>query len=239
MAQRRRVEMETADKQILEGYRAIANGRQVISLRQSLVAGGEDELHRPRLAVARADEPRIEMTRWTSGCVRYNPMVRRDRQGWSTEAWPRSGETSRRFDFLGLLPEVTFKRATQSWIEFEAMAPHVSAPPPPEDARPLPPAGGGELGEGSARRPGPAAARRWRPVRGRGDVGSQRGRARRAQRPVGERHDHPTRHHLFNKMSPSSRSSRAGRSGSTCVVPNRTRTRSRPTASSRPSWSTG
>lgn len=127
-AERRRVEMETADKQIMEGYRAIANGRQVISLRASLIAGGEDKEHRPRLAVARADEPRIEMTRWPNGRVRYDPMVRRDRSGWSTEGWPASGNTSRRWDFLGLLPEAALKgpRGTAvSFQEWQAMAPHI------------------------------------------------------------------------------------------------------------------
>lgn len=123
-AVKRRIEMETADKQILEGYRALANGRQVISLRASLMAGGEDSDHRPRLAVARADEPRIRMTRFDGGRVDYDPMVRTDRNGWSTEAWPRSGLTSRRWEFLGLLPETTFK-GTRRHIQFEAMAPHI------------------------------------------------------------------------------------------------------------------
>jgi hypothetical protein len=123
-AERRRVELEAADKQIMEGYRALANGRQVISLRATLVAGGEDKEHRPMLAVCRADEPQIEMTRWPAGRVRYDPQPRRDSHGWATEGHPASGQTSRRFDFLGLLPEKEFK-SRWGYIEAFAVAPHI------------------------------------------------------------------------------------------------------------------
>lgn len=118
--EKRRAEFERADREIMEGYRALANGRQVIGLRSTLIAGGEDKEHRPRLAIARADEPVIELARFANGRVDFNPTTRRDSRGWSIEDFPRS-TSNRAFSFLGLLPEIT----ARSTIRAQAMAPHI------------------------------------------------------------------------------------------------------------------
>lgn len=67
------------DEAIMRGYRLVALGRQIIDLRATIAAGGVDDLGRPRLAVARADLPRVRMQRWRDGSVQYAGV---DDQGW-------------------------------------------------------------------------------------------------------------------------------------------------------------
>jgi hypothetical protein len=44
------------DEALMRGYRALANGTGVLSLKAAIIRGGFDEQHRPKLAIARADE---------------------------------------------------------------------------------------------------------------------------------------------------------------------------------------
>lgn len=59
------------DEAIMRGYRLIAAGKQIISLAETIVAGGVDELHRPKLAIARADNRRIKCDIYRNGSVRF------------------------------------------------------------------------------------------------------------------------------------------------------------------------
>lgn len=53
-----------ADEQCKRIYRAIANGKRVIDLTQSLRLGGVDHRYRPRLAIARANQTGSVEFRW-------------------------------------------------------------------------------------------------------------------------------------------------------------------------------
>lgn len=50
-----RARHDAEDEAIMRGYRALADGRQVIDLAQAIAAGGVDEHAMPRLAALRAD----------------------------------------------------------------------------------------------------------------------------------------------------------------------------------------
>lgn len=60
------------DEAIAEGYRALARGHKLIALRDTIAAGGEDELHRPRLAVAPATAQTVYLSRQRSGSVGFS-----------------------------------------------------------------------------------------------------------------------------------------------------------------------
>lgn len=114
-ATRRRAEMERADEAIMAGYRQIAMGKSVVDLRAAILAGGQDELGRPRIAVCRADDSRIRLTLSRGGRVQFSPVVERI-TGWELDA--RS--STRVFDFLGLFPD----NEKTPW-GYEALAPHI------------------------------------------------------------------------------------------------------------------
>jgi hypothetical protein len=118
----RRQQIQAQDRAILAGYEAIAKHKSVISLSQTLLAGGEDKEHRPRLAIARADERQIEMTRWDSGRVDYKGLTRWSDDDWAEKSW----NTNRDFQFLHLLPEVD-ELGQRGWHRLEAIAvaPHI------------------------------------------------------------------------------------------------------------------
>lgn len=86
--------MREIDEATARAYRLLSLGHRIISLQAAFKAAGEDEQHRPRLAVARADEPRIELHRWTNGTVRMGPQWVRGRQA-------NSGRRQRSFQFAG------------------------------------------------------------------------------------------------------------------------------------------
>ena len=116
-ASKRRAELEEADKQIVVGYQALAKGKQVISLRQTMLAGGEDELHRPRLAIGRADETAMRLRRFANGRVDLEPVTSWAR-GDNSVPW---GPSNRKFSFLGLLPAIAGGRD----VTAEAIMPHI------------------------------------------------------------------------------------------------------------------
>lgn len=51
------------DELLMRSYRAIAKGKRVLDLRETLRQGGLDEKFQPRLAIARADQPVVIFTR--------------------------------------------------------------------------------------------------------------------------------------------------------------------------------
>lgn len=94
MAERNRI-----DGELMRGYRALSQGKTLISLTEALQLGGVDAMGRPKLAIARADEAQIQMQRLRDGSVTFNPEFR-----WSR----RFSAADRVFEFPeGTLPELT------------------------------------------------------------------------------------------------------------------------------------
>ena len=71
MAERNRI-----DGELMRGYKALAEGKTLISLTEAIRAGGVDSMGRPRLAIARADEAQITVTRTRGGGLTYDPDPR-------------------------------------------------------------------------------------------------------------------------------------------------------------------
>lgn len=101
MAERNRI-----DGELMRGYKALADGKTLLSLRETIQKGGVDEFGRPHLAVARADETQIEFDRERNGSVRYTP-----------DRWSRVTSTDRIFELPeGTLPELTEDQdVTDAW----------------------------------------------------------------------------------------------------------------------------
>jgi len=70
-----RQEGAAIDGELMRGYRALASGKQLIRLHSTIAAGGVDDLGRPRLAIARADEPSITFSRNSRGGVDFIPTL--------------------------------------------------------------------------------------------------------------------------------------------------------------------
>lgn len=100
MADRNRI-----DGELMRGYKALAEGKTLISLTEAIQAGGTDAMGRPNLAVARADEAQIEMRCDTDGSVIYTP-----------ELWSRISSVDRRFEFpADTLPRTTLRGVAMRW----------------------------------------------------------------------------------------------------------------------------
>ena len=63
------------DGELMRGYRALAQGKSLISLTETITKGGLDSIGRPALAIARADEAAISMRFWADGSVNYEPAI--------------------------------------------------------------------------------------------------------------------------------------------------------------------
>lgn len=61
----------TEDEAIMRGYKALAMGKRIINIRETLLAGGFDDLHRPRLALARADAKSCLVQSFWDGDLRF------------------------------------------------------------------------------------------------------------------------------------------------------------------------
>lgn len=57
-----RERMARADEALMHGYRLVARGKPIISLTQTIVAGGLDAAGYPRLGVARSDQDLVRVT---------------------------------------------------------------------------------------------------------------------------------------------------------------------------------
>lgn len=69
MAERNRI-----DGELMRGYKALSEGKQLLRLTETITAGGLDDAGRPRLAIARADERAIEYNIWNGdGSVTFRP----------------------------------------------------------------------------------------------------------------------------------------------------------------------
>lgn len=92
------------DAAVMETYGAISKGRPVFRLEDAIRAGGVDGEHRPRLAIARADETRVRMWADRQGAVQFTGPASRDVVGssrifrlpagtlptWTGQPWPPS-----------------------------------------------------------------------------------------------------------------------------------------------------
>ena len=89
MAERNRI-----DGELMRGYKALSEGKTLISLTEAIQTAGVDGLGRPRLAIARADETAIAFNRTREGALEYWP-----------EASSRASADDRVFAFpAGTLP---------------------------------------------------------------------------------------------------------------------------------------
>lgn len=68
LAQRNRI-----DGELMRGYKALREGKQLIRLAETISAGGVDAQGLPRLAIARADERLIFTHRQQNGAVEFYP----------------------------------------------------------------------------------------------------------------------------------------------------------------------
>ena len=104
MAERNRI-----DGELMRGYKALAEGRTLIGLTDAIQRGGVDDVGRPRLAIARADEASITMQLSRDGSVTYDPSP-----------WTRVRTHDRLFEFpADTLPHPTQLR-TDGWDSQEA-----------------------------------------------------------------------------------------------------------------------
>lgn len=74
-----RIRHDEEDAQIMRGYRALAQGKQVINLRETIAAGGVDERGLPRLAIMQADQRWCYVERTNDGDVTFASVQRWER----------------------------------------------------------------------------------------------------------------------------------------------------------------
>lgn len=116
-ASKRRAELEEIDKSLMHGYRLLSTHKRVVILADVLRQGGMDDRGRPKLAVARADERRIEVFINTNGTVNYNPVTQW--QKGENRARENNPDSSRRiFEFDELLPRHASAVSAQSDVPF-------------------------------------------------------------------------------------------------------------------------
>jgi hypothetical protein len=122
------------DEAIMRGYRELARGRQLISLRETIQAGGLDDQGLPRLAVMRADVPWCWVRRTAHGSVTFTPVAR-------PQARLRKGVYALPSDTFPAVPFAQVPREWGSWgAYFRAMV-----PPIPPSLRPPFKLGGYEI----------------------------------------------------------------------------------------------
>ena len=69
-------ERNRTDGELMRSYKALSEGKTLISLREAITKGGADERGLPNLAIARADETVIEVHVRRDGGLTYGPRVR-------------------------------------------------------------------------------------------------------------------------------------------------------------------
>ena len=155
------------DLAIMRGYREIVRGRQIINIRDAFLAGGFDQLRRPKLALARANATTVLVHSDADGDVAFFADVR--------QSWNAHKADIRRFRGLATWPEPRFDRGRGD----RDRADRPAALPPDPRARRVRRAVGGRVAAArrAARSRAPEAPRR-RPLCGAGDLGSDRPRPR-------------------------------------------------------------
>lgn len=108
----------TEDQAIMRGYRELAKGTQLISLSETIAAGGVDDQGLPRLAVMRADIPWCWVRREASGSVMFTAAADRPHDRLRKGVYRLPAAT---------LPEVSFAQVRPEWggwrAQFRAMVP--------------------------------------------------------------------------------------------------------------------
>lgn len=158
------------DEAILRGYRAIAHGQTIISLRDAIRSGGEFSTFLPKLAIARADEPADHgppAPRWKPRLRPQYLHVLEDAQGPRARDPPATGRNA---------PAACVDRQSGNGIERDR-ADHPTRAPAECVAGPLLGPLRGGVGPGRSARSCPPERPRRRPVRRPGDMGPHRARA--------------------------------------------------------------
>jgi hypothetical protein len=155
----RHQQLEAEDLAIMRGYREIARGHPIISIAETIRAGGETSRLLPKLAVARADEKRVEVRRRPTGSLRFGgdlsihpfrsvvdlPEGTLSRVGQRTKAWSNiAGQWSNAISSESIVPTIPPELRPNAdlkryWILFEAEWRSVA----PKDPALLRPLGGG------------------------------------------------------------------------------------------------
>ena len=104
MAERNRI-----DGELMRGYRALKEGKQLLRMSQTIAFGGVNELGYPKLALSRADEREISVWVHNDGRVGFAPSVgsrARDRSfDFPADTLPRRDNyLDRRFAIVPLVP---------------------------------------------------------------------------------------------------------------------------------------
>lgn len=105
------------DAAIMRGYKALSKGLRVVNLRETIIAGGEDERRRPRLAVARADVQRVFVRRYYDGRLVFGTED-------NIRNWGRWRRDLRREFLAGTFPAVAGK-ASYEFVQAAAIVPTI------------------------------------------------------------------------------------------------------------------
>lgn len=112
MAERNRI-----DGELMRGYKALREGKQLIRLSETIKAGGVDEEGKPRLAVARADEIDVTFERGSRGNVTFFP-------GWTAIQGRQIRAADRSFVYPdGTLPDGDFISGGTWWAIMPVVPP--------------------------------------------------------------------------------------------------------------------
>jgi hypothetical protein len=118
--ERRREALATrreADEALTAGYLQLSLGHAVIDLHRVISEGGQDAQFRPRLAIARADETSIWMTRNRDGSIRFS--------GGPTRSDQRDPRTDRQWNLpAGTLPAME-AIGRNTWVSGNAVVPTI------------------------------------------------------------------------------------------------------------------
>lgn len=107
----KRAKVSEEDAAITAGYAEIAKGRRLLSLSSTLREGGEDDLHRPRLAVAPATAEVTYLTRWRNGSVAFATSDAARPEEWARDV------ASAGVRVRGAFPEIDYRVAYDNRLE--------------------------------------------------------------------------------------------------------------------------
>ena len=119
-----REEANAIDGELMRGYKELAAGRQLIRLSETIRAAGADELHRPKLAIARADEERVTFNRNRAGAVTFSPNVGWNQMARASDRVIRLGDGT-----LPTLPDGMWGISERDWAAIMPIIPPRLRPP--------------------------------------------------------------------------------------------------------------
>jgi hypothetical protein len=80
-----KVAKSAEDKRVVAAYRALEEGRKMVSLSEAIARGDLGEKRMPKLAVARADFTTVRVSSFADGSLRYFNKARRKKNTWRVE----------------------------------------------------------------------------------------------------------------------------------------------------------